>query len=691
MFRTFASLGLFLFLSTQLLAQSDIKLDQLPGFSRYEKVGEVKRKLAALNRIENPKWSEDGKSLSYTVGEERRKLDLSSGKSTKIDKEQEPASAETRTRSGGGRRGGARVERAKQRTTEPSPDGKWKATYRDFNVWLEAEGSTDPIAVTKDGSERHRYGTCCWVYGEELDQNDAMWWSPDSQWLAYYEVDEKDMKDYHLTLENTSLYTSLQSVRYPKAGEPNPHVSLWIYHLPTQKSRRIEIEGEPMQYLYGISFAPKGATLLVHRTGRRQDKLDLLAVNAESLKVTTVVSETQSTWQSNRPLMQFLEDGQTFIWETEQTGWKHYQLRNLDGKLLNPLSQVADYPCQGIQSVDEKACWLYYTACSDANPYNVQLHRVKLDGSQHQRITSSPLNHTSFQISPNHDYVLATREQFDTPPASVVYGTQGKEVAILHEGTRQLPGEKLADSEFFSFLSADGKTTIYGTLLKPSDFDPQKKYPLLIDVYGGPSSQGLSNRFNNTEAICELGFLVAKIGNRGTVARGKAFESATYLKLGGPDLEDQADGVRYLSKRPYVDGKRVGIYGHSYGGYMSALALLKYPEVFHAAVAGAPVTDWRNYDSIYTERYMRTPQENGEGYDQGSCMKYIDQFRGKLFLVHGLIDDNVHPANTFQLSKALHGANKRFDMMIYPEFQHGIGSTYGSLRWEYLYRHLMSN
>ncbi|MEQ1827882.1 MAG: prolyl oligopeptidase family serine peptidase, partial [Pirellula sp.] len=370
-------------------------------------------------------------------------------------------------------------------------------------------------------------------------------------------------------------------------------------------------------------------------------------------------------------------------------GWKHFQLRHIDGRLLNSLSQVGEYACNSIVKIDEKAGYFYYSAGSDKIPYNAQLHRAKLDGSNPMRLTSSPLNHTSFDISPDHRFIIATREQLDVPPSTVLYDQEGKQVAILSEGNRDVADKlKLPSAELFSFLSDDGKTTIYGTLHKPSNFDPSRKYPLLIDVYGGPESVGISTRYTAANPICELGYLVAKIGNRGTTGRGKAFESATYLKLGGPDMDDQAAGVRFLRQRSYVDGGRVGIFGHSYGGYMSALALLRYPDVFHVAVAGAPVTDFRNYDTIYTERYMQTPAENAEGYDAGSCNKIVTNLKGKLLLVHGLIDDNVHPANTWQLSKALHAADKRFQMMIYPEFQHGIGSTYSSLRWEYFHEHL---
>ena len=246
----------------------------------------------------------------------------------------------------------------------------------------------------------------------------------------------------------------------------------------------------------------------------------------------------------------------------------------------------------------------------------------------------------------------------------------------------------LVAPEIFEFVASDGETKIFGTLHKPANFDPEKKYPLLIDVYGGPQSTGITNTWSPANPICELGFLVAKVGNRGTVKRGKAFESANFRNLGGPDLDDQVSAVQFLAQRNYVDASRVGIWGHSYGGYLSALGILKYPDVFQAAVAGSPVTDWKNYDTIYTERYMQTPRENADGYKSSSCLKYARQLKGKLLLVHGLIDDNVHPANTWQLAKALQDKDKRFDMMVYPGFKHGVQSTYEAVRWEYFFRHL---
>ncbi len=667
-------------------ASSNLTLEQLPGYENYRRVTKLRRKLAGGGRVFKLRWTADGQSVLFQKNGKQLQLQLSDGSIAAANENVEIAETATEERA---RK--SPVGRAKQRSSERSPDGKWIAVYRDFNVSLQPTGSNELPArtVTTEGNDRHRFGTGCWVYGEELDQDEAMWWSDDSQKLIYYEIDEAGMKDYVLTIDNVKQYTRTQGTRYPKAGSVNPKVELWVYDLTSGEKQKLVIPGPEGQYLFRIRFAPNSHALLVYRATRRQDTLDVLAIDVDSGAVRTIVSEQQNTWQHNQPQLRFLEDGRRFIWETERIAWKQFELRDLDGTLLNGLTDNSDYPVHQIVKLDETSGWFYYSAYSEANPYNLQLHRCRLDGTECSRITSSPMNHGDFNISPDNQYVIATRQQLDEPVSTVVYDVQGREVAVLAEGsTAAAEAAGLSPPELFQFIANDGKTTIYGTLHKPANFSPTQKYPLLIDVYGGPQSTGLENVYRAANPICELGFLVAKIGNRGTIGRGKAFESANYLQLGVPDLDDQADAVKFLGERPYVDRDRVGIFGHSYGGYLSALAMLRYPDVFHVGVAGAPVTDWRNYDSVYTERYMRLPEENREGYDASSCIKLAKNLEGKLLLVHGLIDDNVHPSNTWQLAKALHDCDKRFDLMIYPQFKHGIGSTYEALRWEYFHRHL---
>ncbi len=740
-------LMVMIFVATHLLlvqsSYGQTGLSGLPGYDRYQKVNRLTRQLALEGRVRGIKWSDDGESMTFSKRKDRFIVNLTdmSIESCKPspDAKSQPAVKSTRGKRAPQRRQTprGRAGRAQQVTWVTSPDGKWIARYRDYNVVLErvvdatdespetfqsekpqseklqskepqSKNSTDPIgtgtaptkgdmakpkvttvAVTTSGSKYFRFGTCCWVYGEELFQSSAMWWSPDSRKLVFYEVDERHMRDYYLTGDNTEVYTRSLVERYPKPGSDNPVVGLLVYDLESKQTRRINVGADRTQYVYNIAFHPRAPLLLFSRTNRRQDTLEVVAADLTTGDTHVVVTERQSTWQANKPTMRFLDDGPRFIWETERTLWKHFEVRHLDGRRLNQLSAVEPYPTEAIVKVDEKADWCYYSAYSGANPNNAHLHRVRLDGTEHRRLTSRALHHSGFSISPDHKWFVACYEAAGVPPETALFDMQGKQVAVLAQPDMQKAQDaELSYGELFTFKADDGATDIYGILHKPAHFDPNKKYPLVVSVYGGPSSRGIQNQFTPANARCELGVLIATIANRGTTGRGKAFETATYMKLGGPDIKDQADGVQFLCQRPYVDAKRIGIYGHSYGGYMSALALVKYPELFHVGVAGAPVTDWKNYDTIYTERYMRTPQENPTGYHDGSCLTYAKNLKGKLLLMHGLIDDNVHPTNTWQLIDLFQRENLRFDMLIYPRSKHGLGSGSTAIRWEYLCRNL---
>ena len=670
-------------------------LAKLPGFTNYERVRKAVGRLNSAGRVSRIEWAKDSESMTFVRGTNQFRVNLGDFSIKGLGKPAKP-----KPPSGPPPRRAPRVGRARQATQVLSPDGKWMARYRDFNVVIEtappkkgAPGvDANATQVTTGGTDKFRYGTACWVYGEELRQSSAMWWSPDSRRLAFYEMDERHLRDYHLTTGNTANYTGVQTVRYPKAGDANPVAGLLIYDRQTRRTTRVNVGGDPTQYIFNARFAPDGSALLFNRTNRRQDILELVAANPATGHTRVVVREKQPSWQNNRPLLRFLDDKKRFVWETERTGWKQYELRHLNGSRLGPLSNLKGKPATALVKVDEKSGWVYFTARSGGMQLNDHLHRVRLNGTGHARLTRNALNHSSFNISPDHKWFVARREAVGVPPVMALFDMQGKEVAVLAQQTesdsKKPQAIGLTKPELFACRTADGKTILYGTLNKPANFDPKRKYPLLISVYGGPSSRGVSNRYSAANPYCEFGFLVATIANRGTSARGKAFETAGYLKLGTVDLDDQAAGVRHLAKRLYVDATRVGIAGHSYGGYLSALALLRYPDVFHVGVAGAPVTDWKNYDTIYTERYMRTPKENPDGYRAGSCLTHTKNLKGKLLLLHGLIDDNVHPANTWQLADALQRAGKQFDMMIYPRSKHGLISHSGSLRWLYLHRHL---
>ena len=674
-------------------AHAQDQFENLPGYEQFRETSRAMGRLVRGGIVRDVIWGERDAYVQYRVGNRVLRYDFEDGNVEELEEHEIESTSQGRVTSrGGGSRG---PSRGRQSEKVLSPDGEWVAEFRDWNLCLRNVESDQTIAVTTDGHRKHKYATGSWVYGEELRQTTAMWWSPDSSQIAYYEFDETEVLDFYLTPGLTKIQTELYIEGYPKPGSPNPVVGLHIYDLVTSESTRVPIGVDSNQYIYNIRWSPDGTLLIYNKTNRHQNDLEVMAYNPESGEQYCIVQETQETWQSNSPEFRWLKDGKRFIWETERNGWKHYELRHIDGRRLNGLT-TANYPCSTIVEIDEPNEWFYYTAFSAKTPLHAQLHRVRLDGTKKSRLTEDDLSHSSFHIAPNHGHFIAMAQSIDTPPSTAIYaidyqsntGTKLKTLAeadVSAMANRPMP-------ELFTFTADDGKTELYGVLYKPLSFDPKKTYPLLIEVYGGPLSTSLSPRFRPAHAYSEFGIIIAKLENRGTRHRGKAFESATYLKLGSVDLADQAAGVRALTERQYIDQSRVGITGHSYGGYMAALAILKYPDLFHVAVAGAPVTDWRNYDTIYTERFMRTPQENSEGYDSGSTLTFADNLEGKLLLLHGMVDDNVHPNNVWQLVDRFQKARKPFDMMFFPNSGHGINSpSVNPLKWEYLVEHLVLN
>jgi len=681
-----ASTTLALTIAAPITAQD--RFETLPGYDRYKLVTDSMNKLVTGGRISRINWNEELPLLEFVRDDVKYQIDIEtlvlSEREVETDDGDDGSSTPRRRTRGPGR--------GRQRTTETSPDKNYIARCVDWNVIIDRADEDDPqrITVTTDGTRKRRFGKASWVYGEELSQNSAMWWSPDSTKLAFYELDETDVKDFYLATKLTEWRTELETEGYPKAGEPNPIAKLWIYDVPSGETTAVQIGDDPEQYVYQVRFSPDGSLLLFNRTNRHQNVLELVAADVETGESRVVVTETQRTWQRNRPYIKFLNDGQRFIWQTEKTGWLQYELRDLNGSLICSLTR-GDYPAAEILNVDEESGVVYYMAYSDDHPLNAQLHRVGLDGKGQTRLTREPMNHRVW-LSPDRNYFVTTYETAEIPPTSALYSIEGEWLATLGESNAsQLDEFGLTAPELFTCKAADGVTDLYGLLYKPSNFDPRQTYPLIIDVYGGPQSQRVRSRFRAANAYCEFGFLIAVIDNRGTGGRGKAFEEAVYLNLGIVDMADQVAGVRFLTQRSYVDAERVGIFGHSYGGYMAALAILKHPDVFDVAVASAPVTDWRNYDTIYTERYMRTPAENPDGYDQGSCLTFADQLTGKLLLMHGMVDDNVHPSNSWQLIDKLQHAGKSFSMMFFPTYAHRIRGPANAIRWEFLYDHLVGN
>jgi dipeptidyl-peptidase-4 len=535
------------------------------------------------------------------------------------------------------------------------------------------------MAITTDGNEKARIknGSASWVYGEELYQRTAMWWSPDGKKIAFYRFDEAAVPDYHLALDQTALMSRHAAEPYPKAGANNPIVDLLVYDVVSKKTVTIDVrDGKPFtndtigHYVYRVGWSADGAELRFNRTNRKQNILEYAAADPATGKCRAIVREEwPASWVENLPTMQFLKDNQRFIWASERTGWRNFYLYDVKGTLLATLTNHP-FEVESIVRVDEAAGHLYYTARSGDNPMKIQFHRVGLDGKGDKRLTDPAFHHT-VNLSPDGKYFIDIIQTHDTPPATQLAAIDGTIIASLARGdVSKADALGFRRSELLTFKAADGQTDLYGLLHFPSNFDPMKKYPLLVSVYAGPSTNGARETFISPSPLCEYGFLVASFDSRSAAGRGKKFLDAIYGKLGVVEIDDQAAGVRSLWDRPYMDKSRVGIYGGSYGGYASILCLLRHPRVFQAACASSPVTDYRLYDSIYTERYMGLPKENKAGYDAGSALTHAANLKGRLMIYFGTADDNVHPSNSLQLIRAFQRAGKSFDLQVGPDAGH---------------------
>ncbi len=650
------------------LAQDRLKT--YPGYEQYQKMSKELREAFKSGSL-RVTWSDDGRSLEYNLDGRRWRFDVAGKKAVDIGE----AAAETGRF---GRRPGGPA-RGRQYTEAESPDKKLKAFYRDANLWVSDADGKNEFAVTTDGDTKARikYGTASWVYGEELGQNTAMWWAPDSGKIAYYRFDESQVPDYFLQLDQTKLYSTADIEAYPKAGEPNPVADIFVYDLAAKTSVRVDVrDGRPFEngvvghYAYRVSWSADGKELLFNRTNRRQNILEFVAADPATGKCRVIVREEWPTgWVDNTPSLTWLEDGKRFIWTSERTGFANFFLYDIAGRLI---TQLTNHPFEvaNVVKVDEKLRVLYYMARDGDNWMKMQLHRVGLDGKNDVRLTDPALNH-SVTLSPDGKYFVDVAQTHDIPPVTRLMDAKGKAIAELAKSDLtkfdELGFKKV---ELIKYKAADGSCDLFGLLHFPSNFDPSKKYPLLVSVYAGPATNGARETFMTPNPLTEYGFLVASLDSRSAAGRGKRALDAIYMKLGVVEMDDQAAGVKSLWDRPYLDKARVGISGTSYGGYSSVMCLLRHPDVFAAASASSAVTAWYHYDSIYTERYMWIPQENKEGYEAGDAMKYADKLAGRLMIYYGTADNNVHPNNSMQLIRALQQAGKSFEVQVGPDAGH---------------------
>src|SRR3954471_4077895 len=672
------------------------RLRTLPGYDAAQRVAR-EAPLAVTGGVTNVTWIDEGRAFEYERDGKHYRYDVGQRRASAIDKTID----DTPGRAVGGPIGDD-PDRGRQAASTPSPDGMLKAFYKDRNIWISSATDSDVRAITTDGSVdgRIKYGTASWVYGEELSQRTAMWWSPDGRQLAYYRFDERDVRDYYVALDQTRTHDTLDTEAFPTAGRPNPTVDLYIYDVDTRQSVRVDVrsgrgsdEGVG-HYVYRVSWSADGRELLFLRTNRRQNVMELAAADPASGACRVVVREEWATgWVMSEPRMLFLADGRRFIWESQRNGWNNFYLYDLSGTLIAPLTRAATYEADKLVKSDEAAGVLFYTARDGDNPLKRQLHRVALDGTGDRRLTDPAFHHRvgncianlgerperpnlpgRCTIAPGNARFVDIYQTHDAPPAArLVDATDGHVLAdIARADASKLTALGARRAELFTFTAADARTPLRGILEFPTRFDPARRYPMLVSVYGGPEFDAITARetFVAANPLAEYGFLIVTLDSRAVPGLGKRTLDAIYRKLGQAEIDDTAEGVKSLWSRPYVDRERIGIFGTSYGGYVAAMALLRHPEVFAAASSSSPTTDWRNYDTLYTERYMGLPQENTAGYDAGSAITYAKDLKGRLLIYYGTADNNVHPSNALQLIKALQDAGKSFDVQVGPDQGH---------------------
>ncbi|MFN3917944.1 MAG: S9 family peptidase [Flavobacteriales bacterium] len=571
----------------------------------------------------------------------------------------------------------------KQRLAVFSPTNNRIAFVRENNVFIKDLDTDKEIQVTHDGKINEIInGATDWVYEEEFSFDNGIYWNNDGTMLAFYRFDESKVKQFQMAMYG-SLYPYQYTFKYPKAGEDNSIVSVHIYDYNENYTTTFRTGIEDDIYFPRIKWTSNSGVLAVFKINRLQNSLEIFTGNfspnrskSAAIQTKVVYKETSQTYVDIHDNTHFLTDGKTFLWTSEKSGYNHIYTVDMETSKTFQITK-GDFDVTEVYGINEQTKKIYYQAAEDS-PMERHVYSINLDGTGKQKLTLQKGTNDA-QFSSNFSYFINKHSDANTPLTVTLNQSNGKLIKVLKDNKElrnRLEQYNLSKMEFTTIKNDEG-TAMNSWIIKPINFDEKKKYPVFMYVYGGPGINTVNDSWGGPnymwyQLLAQKGYMVVSVDARGTGYRGEEYKHCTYKQLGKYETEDQIAAAKHLGTLPYVDKSRIGIMGWSYGGYMSSLCITKGADVFKTAIAVAPVTNWRYYDNIYTERFMRTPQENGKNYDENSPINHVSKLKGNYFLIHGSADDNVHYQNAMEMINALVAANKQFDMFIYPDRNHGI-------------------
>ena len=565
-----------------------------------------------------------------------------------------------------------------------SHDAEKIAYVQNNNLYVKDLRSQVTTQITNDGEKNKIInGTSDWVYEEEFGLVRAFEWSPDGKHIAYYKFDETNVKDFSMDIFGNGLYPSQEVFKYPKAGEDNSIVKIYVYNLKKDKHHYIYTEKD-YEYYPRIKWTNNADLLVLYGMNRHQNELDFIITDVIKNTNHTLFTEKDKYYIDIHDNLTFLPDN-NFIWTSEKDGFNHIYIKNFDGSEVQVTS--GEWEVTKLHGINSDKMNIYYTSTEDGST-NRSLFVQNLETNEKNKLNDK-IGYNSTSFSKGLKFFMNSYSDANSAPIYTLHKDDGIQLKVLEDNSDfrlKMKEFNIYEKELFTIKTEN--TEMNAWMIKPPNFNENKEYPLFMFLYGGPGSQQVKNSFGGAnyywyQMLAQKGYIVACVDNRGTGGKGAEYKKMTYKQLGKYETIDQIDAAKYFGKLKYIDKKRIGIQGWSYGGYMSSLAITKGADIFSLAIAVAPVTNWRYYDNIYTERYMQKPQENPKGYDDNSPINHVEKLKGNYLLIHGSADDNVHVQNTMEMTSALVKANKQFELFIYPDKNHSI---YGGNTRYHLYK-----